>query len=133
MRGLARVVQVGKGLSVWDLTVKGVREGSYKASIKSTGDVSSIEATGKIWERGELGTVEVDKSGKGNLLVVKEAEIWEVVGRAMVVEREGGGEEIVLGVIARSAGVWENEKTVCSCSGKSLWEEREEARSKGVV
>lgn len=50
-------------------------------------------------------------------------------------ERESGKEEEVevAGVVARSAGVWENEKVVCGCSGKTVWEEREEMRGKGIV
>ncbi len=48
----------------------------------------------------------------------------------------GGGEDgigEVVGVVARSAGVWENEKVVCGCSGKTVWEEREEMIGKGMV
>ena len=32
------------------------------------------------------------------------------------------------GIIARSAGLFQNKKTVCTCSGKTIWEERMEAR-----
>lgn len=52
-----------------------------------------------------------------------------------VVERVGedkqGPDGVVLGVVARSAGVWENEKVVCACSGKTVWEEREEMVGRG--
>lgn len=55
--------------------------------------------------------------------------------------RDGGGNEAfeaedadtLVGVVARSAGVWENDKTVCSCSGKTVWEEREEQKGKGML
>ncbi|CAJ0826137.1 20122_t:CDS:2 [Entrophospora sp. SA101] len=30
---------------------------------------------------------------------------------------------LIAGIIARSAGAFENTKKVCSCSGKTLWEE----------
>lgn len=63
-----------------------------------------------------------------------------MVGRGVVVEKvdtgqdTGGGEDgIVVGVIARSAGVWENEKVVCGCSGKTVWEEREEMVGRGML
>ncbi len=42
-------------------------------------------------------------------------------------------EDTVAGVIARSAGVWENDKTVCSCTGKTLWEERKDELKKGML
>ena len=33
------------------------------------------------------------------------------------------GPGLIAGIIARSAGAFENMKKVCSCSGKTLWEE----------
>ena len=38
------------------------------------------------------------------------------------------GPGILAGVIARSAGAWTNDKTVCTCSGKTQWEEAKEAK-----
>ena len=35
---------------------------------------------------------------------------------------------IACGIIARSAGLFQNTKTVCACTGKTLWEERLEAK-----
>ncbi|RJE17087.1 copper chaperone [Aspergillus sclerotialis] len=40
--------------------------------------------------------------------------------------------DTLVGVIARSAGVWDNDKTVCSCSGKSVWQERQEQVAQGM-
>ena len=33
------------------------------------------------------------------------------------------GPGILAGVIARSAGTWSNDKSVCTCSGQTQWEE----------
>lgn len=67
--------------------------------------------------------------------------------------------DTLVGVIARSAGVWDSkcffagprvlhtllhfaqaltrlmtdDKTVCSCSGKTVWQEREEQRDRGML
>lgn len=94
---------------------------------------------------GELGEVKVNEEGRGELVGEINWPIWEAVGRGIIVQREGGGEsaseikddggreEVVVGVVARSAGVWENEKVVCGCSGKTVWEEREEMVGKGMV
>ena len=38
------------------------------------------------------------------------------------------GPGILAGVIARSAGAWTNDKTVCSCSGKTQWQEAAAAK-----
>lgn len=92
-------------------------------------------------ERGFLGTVEVGKDGSGAAFVDHEFQIWEIIGHAMVLTRqtEDGGKKLqndddtVVGVIARSAGMWDNDKTVCSCTGKTLWDERKEQVAKGVL
>jgi len=44
-----------------------------------------------------------------------------------------GRDTVVVGVVARSAGVWENEKVVCGCSGKTVWEERGDAVKRGML
>ena len=85
---------------------------------------------------GNLGTLKVDETGKGSLVGEVDWRVWEMVGRGVVVERLGEENErrggLVVGVVARSAGVWENEKVVCACSGKTVWEEREEMVGKGM-
>ncbi|KAK2759409.1 copper chaperone [Arachnomyces sp. PD_36] len=145
IRGLARMVQVSSNMTIVDLTVKGVSPGKYWATIREAGDISEGAAsTGGIWEslkqsvqgsatpRGVVGTVDVDKSGKGNVLFDKPVSVWEMIGRSMVLSkvREGPFQkqdpDTLVGVIARSAGVWDNDKIVCSCSGKNVWEERKE-------
>ncbi|RPA75869.1 Cu,Zn superoxide dismutase-like protein [Ascobolus immersus RN42] len=135
IRGLARMVQVAPNYTIIDLTLRGLRQGKYEASIRTSGDISEgSKTTGSVFgELGRLGEVEVGKDGKGGLFVEREVSVLDLVGRSMVVKSKEDGEEEVLGVIARSAGVWENDKTVCSCSGKSLWEERKENVEKGMV
>ena len=61
-----------------------------------------------------------------------------MIGRSIVVSRkteqfDKEDPDTLVGVIARSAGVWDNDKTVCSCSGKTVWEERTEQTSKGML
>ena len=83
-------------------------------------------------EKGNLGEVIVNNHGVGSAFLEKEVRVWEIIGRGMVVAPKEGGEPVV-GVIARSAGVWDNEKTVCSCSGKTVWEERGEQVGRGML
>lgn len=141
-----------------DLTLRGVEPGSYYATVRATGDISrGAASTGSIWDtvkqafrpndarpKGYLGQVEVGRDGKGSAFLDREVAIWEVIGRGMVVSRQkpdagGFGDPkddaggTVVGVIARSAGVWDNDKTVCSCSGKNVWEERKEQVGKGMM
>ena len=116
------------------------------ASIRQTGDISrGVKSMGSVFtglegnKKGELGILEVDTSGRGALIGEVDWRVWEIVGRGIMVRKIGDEESnadegsVVMGVVARSAGVWENEKTVCSCSGKTVWEEREEQVSRGML
>ena len=130
-----------------DVTLTGMSKGTYVASIRQTGDISGGAQTMKdIFmgsegdRKGELGTLEVNEDGRAALVEEVDWRVWEMVGRGIMVQKIDGGEplrpdrgDVVMGVIARSAGVWENEKVVCGCSGKTVWEEREEQVSRGML
>jgi len=150
IRGLARMVQVSRNLTIVDLTLNGLSPGRYWATVRETGDISQGPAsTGSIWEslklqgsdspRGLFGAVDVDEKGKGNVFLDRSVAVWELIGRSMVVSKSTEGPfqmedpDTLVGVIARSAGVWDNDKMVCSCSGKNVWEERKEQVSKGMT
>jgi copper chaperone for superoxide dismutase len=81
----------------------------------------------------------VNEKGKGNVFLDRPVAIWELIGRSMVVSKSRDGPckredpDTLVGVIARSAGVWDNDKMVCSCSGKNVWQEREEQVQRGMA
>jgi len=154
VRGLIRMVQVSSNMTIVDLTIRGLSPGTYTATVRETGDISrGAESTGGIWDlvraqregapqtaKGFFGTVEVSKSGLGTVFLDKPIQIWEMIGRSIVVSRQQqdgrltkDDPDTLVGVIARSAGVWDNDKTVCSCSGKTVWEERKEQVGKGML
>ncbi|VUC34161.1 unnamed protein product [Clonostachys rosea] len=146
VRGLARMVQVSSGRTLVDLTVRGVSPGTYSASIREYGDLKDgAESTGPVWKgpsgeaKGDLGKLEVGTDGRGAAFVDYPFQIWEAIGHAMVLTKQEDGQSLkndidtVVGVVARSAGVWDNDKTVCSCTGKTLWEERKDEVAKGML
>ncbi|KAI5360395.1 Putative heavy metal-associated domain, HMA, heavy metal-associated domain superfamily [Septoria linicola] len=156
VRGLVRMVEVvpkgggeGEALVLADMTLKGVSEGTYNVSVRETGDISQgPRSVGGVWDlmkgreekaKGVFGTIQVGRNGLGSVFIDRPVRIWEMIGRSMVVSKQKAGEEdkedpdTLVGVIARSAGVWDNDKTVCSCSGKTVWEERKEQRGKGML
>lgn len=142
------MVQVASGRTLVDLTIRGVAPGTYRASIREYGDLKAgATSTGPVWAGGEneskgaLGLVEVGADGRGATFVDHPFHIWEVIGHAMVLTRQEetasqplqNDDNTVVGVIARSAGMWDNDKTVCSCTGKTLWEERKDEVKKGML
>ncbi|KAI9318993.1 copper chaperone for superoxide dismutase [Dichotomocladium elegans] len=90
---------------------------------------------------GDLGNVWVDENGWGDLVIESSrVKVWDIIGRSMVISakeddlgRSSGNEQskwdgnsgpgILCGIIARSAGTFENMKKVCACNGKTIWEE----------
>ncbi|KAM7085199.1 copper chaperone for superoxide dismutase isoform 1-T1 [Molossus nigricans] len=68
------------------------------------------------------------------------SKVWDVIGRSLVID-EGeddlgrgshplsritgnSGKRLACGIIARSAGLFQNPKQICSCDGITMWEER---------
>ncbi|KAI5306377.1 copper chaperone [Ascosphaera pollenicola] len=151
IRGLARMVQVSHNLTVIDLTLNGLDPGEYWATVRERGDISmGAASTGKIWGAlqaqgkkeepcGIFGTITVGLNGRGNAFFDRPVSVADLIGRSMVVSAKKDGPfshddaNTLVGVIARSAGVWDNDKTVCSCSGKTVWEERKEQAAKGIL
>ncbi|KAK0716476.1 copper chaperone for superoxide dismutase [Apiosordaria backusii] len=157
VRGLARMVQVSPTETVVDLTIRGLSPGKYRATIRAYGNLQDgVTSAGPVWSGtssstdnetkaappGILGTVEIGSDGRGTAFLNHPFQVWEVIGHALVIspndESDEGkplknDENTVVGIIARSAGVWDNDKTVCSCTGKTLWEERKDEVSKGML
>lgn len=125
--GLVRLVEISQQLLFCDITLSGLAAGLYRIEIRQTGDLRKGSlSTGNVWERGDIGTIQVDSSNRAQqVFELRNVRLWEVIGRAIVLESSASAVTI-LGVIARSAGLWENEKMVCTCSGQSVWDERQE-------
>jgi copper chaperone for superoxide dismutase/copper chaperone len=157
---------------------------SYDVYVARTGDVTSPPTTtGPVHL--PLATITPDpRTGYADAFIELPIGLWDIVGRAMVVEPTEGVRRrqrlaeakgrveqaerevqgvigskgrlgILAGVIARSAGAWGNEvsrrwdnpwscclilipsyvsqKTVCACSGKTMWEEGRMMESKSRI
>ena len=124
-RGLARLVQIGENEIFVDLSVDNLEPNSaYSFRVNECGDLSQgAESTGDCFRR--IGQIFTDSLGKGEFMgEVKGLSIWQIVGRSLVLEPMfGPRSDSIAGIVARSGGLFENKKTVCACSGKTLWEE----------
>lgn len=148
VRGLVRMVEVAPSMTIIDLSIRGLSPGVYHATVREAGDISEgPESTGGIWEalkakqegkpgRADFGTVDVRKDGVGAVFLDRPIQVWEMIGRSIVVARQRDGKvcrncflsidrksnssqfdkndpDTLVGVIARSAGVWDSK---CSSS-----------------
>ncbi|KAM3591228.1 uncharacterized protein V6R79_024885 [Siganus canaliculatus] len=91
---------------------------------------------------GDLGNVVAGADGRASFrLEDGHIKVWDIIGRSLVVDAEeddlgrgshplsrqtgNSGERLACGIIARSAGLFQNPKQICACDGVTLWEERD--------
>ena len=96
---------------------------------------------------GDLGNINADDRKRAQFrLESPDVKVWDVIGRSIVVtEHEddlgkgnnsqskidgNSGQRLAYGIIARSAGLFQNTKKICACTGKTLWEERDLEKKK---
>ncbi|XP_031123729.1 copper chaperone for superoxide dismutase, chloroplastic/cytosolic-like isoform X1 [Ipomoea triloba] len=132
--GVVRLAQVNMELARIEANFSGLSPGKHGWSINEFGDLTrGVASTGKLYSPttdtekllGDLGTLDVDEKGDAFYSGVKEKlRIAELIGRAIAVyetedKRDPG---LKAAVIARSAGVGENYKKLCTCDGTTIWE-----------
>ncbi|XP_013178892.1 PREDICTED: copper chaperone for superoxide dismutase [Papilio xuthus] len=90
---------------------------------------------------GDLGNICADESGRATFRIVDNVlKVWDIIGRSVAVtERKDdfgrgsspesridgdSGSPVACGIIARSAGVFQNPKRICACDGVVVWDEK---------
>lgn len=124
VKGLARLIEVSKGTTLFDISID--REfGNTAISVFSFGDISNPPKTlgSRIFD-----VTSMPNTGEGlgsiNAWATHKVPLHDLIGRSI---HTGSG---LTGIVARSAGLWENDKSVCTCSGNNAWEERKVFREK---
>ncbi|XP_019156751.1 PREDICTED: copper chaperone for superoxide dismutase, chloroplastic [Ipomoea nil] len=133
--GVVRFAQVTMEMARIEANFTGLSPGRHGWSINQYGDLTrGAASTGNVYNPtpetenqplGDLGTLDVDEKGEAFFSGVKEKlRIVDLIGRAIVVyETEDKSDRgIKAAVIARSAGVGENYKKLCTCDGVTIWE-----------
>ncbi|MED6133970.1 hypothetical protein PIB30_033103 [Stylosanthes scabra] len=134
--GVVRLAQVNMELARIEANFSGLSPGKHGWSINAFGDLTrGAASTGKVYNPtygedakqpiGDLGTLDANEKGEAFYTGVKEKlKVSDLIGRSMVVyETENKSEHgIAAAVIARSAGVGENYKKLCTCDGTTIWE-----------
>lgn len=91
---------------------------------------------------GDLGNIEADPQGRAKFRFTDHVvTVPEIIGRSIVVTAQADdfgrgnnenslidgntGERLACGIIARSAGIFQNFKKICACDGVTIWDERD--------
>lgn len=123
--GLVRMIEVNK-FTFFDVSVNKeivwTRSSQFPlfCSVYASGDISrGLESIGKE-------TLRIGELKDGNLEAWLGVTVADLIGRSIAVRyfnKVLEHEDCLVGVVARSAALWQNDKRVCSCTGKTLWEE----------
>ncbi|KAF5935513.1 hypothetical protein HYC85_026642 [Camellia sinensis] len=134
--GVVRLAQVNMELARIEASFSGLSPEKHGWSINEFGDLTKgPSSTGKVFNPtnhvtekeplGDLGTLDVDEKGEAFYSDIKEKlRVADLIGRSIVVygTEDKSDPGLTAAVIARSAGVGENYKKLCTCDGTTIWE-----------
>ncbi|KAI3985287.1 hypothetical protein MKX01_033601 [Papaver californicum] len=132
--GVVRVAQVSMELARIEANFSGLSPGKHGWTINEFGDLTrGAASTGKVFNPikstgqplGDLGTLDALGNGEASFTSAKQMlRVADLIGRAIVVyESEDKSDSgVAAAVIARSAGVGQNYKKLCTCDGTTIWE-----------
>lgn len=116
--------------------VDGVADGfesnlKLEVNVHEYGDVSNgCDSVGGVLEASSHTEKVVSSDADGQIsfrVVDKYLNVSDLIGRSVVISKADNKERLACGIIARSAGIFENYKKICACDGVTLWEERDKA------
>lgn len=112
------------------IVIDGVVDGldKYKdhfVSIYEYGDISDgCENLGDVYKNAKYDSKSNDIGRLTIRTIDNNLSIPELIGRGVCIS-DSQNEKMACGVISRSAGIFQNYKRICVCSGKVLWDERD--------
>ncbi|CAH1792604.1 unnamed protein product, partial [Owenia fusiformis] len=135
IQGVVRMVQSDADLCIIEGTVDGLQPGGHSIAIHELGDLSKgCESCGDIFNPdnrnkkiyGSLGNITANERGRATFRFENPTvKVWDIIGRSMMVKDDAETtKRLACGIIARSAGLFQNSKKICACDGVTLWDER---------
>ncbi|RWS16857.1 superoxide dismutase 1-like protein [Dinothrombium tinctorium] len=127
--GVVRLSQLFDNICLVDGVIDGINENECKAAlnIHEYGDLSgdNFKNVGSVYVPilPHLKSVSQRSSFR---LQISNCDLSCCIGRSMVVSDTRNNRPLAAGIIARASPVGGNTKKICVCSGKTLWEERQE-------
>lgn len=138
VKGVVRFVQATPNTCIIDGTIDGLTPGQHEICVYECGDLSNGCANvgdvynptnaknGRIF--GDLGTINAQNNGRAVFRFEDDVlKLSEVIGRSFVVRNKN--QRVTCGIIARSAGLFQNPKQICPCDGVSIWDESNQPKS----
>lgn len=136
IKGVIRFTGIGNtGVGcVVDGVLDGLPNKDLAIHIHECGDLSKgCERVGDVYNInnqpvGNLANITSDPDGRAKFKFVSSSlPIWDIIGRSLVVKEINADQEkkLACGIIARSAGIFQNYKKICACDGVTLWDERD--------
>lgn len=133
LKGVIRfcaVSDVANSGSVIDGAADGLEPNTkLEINVHEYGDLSSgCESVGNVYEQSSHieKVVSSDANGQVAFRILDEnLNVNDLIGRSVVISKADNKERLGCGIIARSAGIFENYKKICACDGVTLWEERD--------
>lgn len=75
-----------------------------------------------------MGTITPDEDGRASFRFTNNyIDLSDIIGRSIVIAESD--RRLACGIIARSAGLFQNPKTICACDGVSIWDETNKPKS----
>lgn len=91
---------------------------------ESVGDVFNPHNEKRIY--GNVSKVTANNNGRAAFRIEDDVlKLSDIIGRSFVItdQSQKEPEKIACGIIARSAGLFQNPKKICACDGVTLWDE----------
>lgn len=114
--------------------IDGVADGlepnsKLEINVHEYGDLSDgCNSVGNVYEQSAHieKIVSSDPNGQISFRIVDQhLNVSDLIGRSVVISNVNNKQRLACGIIARSAGIFENYKKICACDGVTLWEERD--------
>ncbi|TRY83357.1 hypothetical protein DNTS_015075 [Danionella cerebrum] len=132
VRGVVRFLQLSPDRCLIDGTIDGLSPGDHGLHVHELGDLTQdCMSCGDHFNPFRKLHGAPDDSER----------VWDVIGRSLVVDSGkddlgrgnhslssitgNSGERLACGIIARSAGLFQNPKQICACDGVTQWDERD--------
>ncbi|KAJ1507385.1 copper chaperone [Coelomomyces lativittatus] len=121
--GVARLIPYSLTSLCVDVSVDATRltPGRYQLKVNEYGDLTQADL-GPTWMRFSEGGV-LDVPSLSTCCVEVPVSLASCIGRSMCLVNLDVPHKTICGIIARSAGAFQNTKSICTCSGKTIWEE----------